>query len=289
MARRTRRGVVGEVRRDAAATMSAQHAVFALGRCRVVSAAQSSLSVWSPVAWVRATREGWPWPAAPNSADEGGGAVRCLRHPTLFFFFFFPFLLCVLHLTSHVLRAATVLHLSVQLGVSRGLRSPSGLSGAGQCDFLVMASCQFPKHSESRQLAAYARRRGPLGVSHPGLRKSLAPGTSGSGYPSSRGSPGAGPGRPDVADAAGQQRAACARAARAGRGAGRLLSLRSSRKLQRRLSEAVSVVAPRPAGHPCGATERCSAGRTRGRGSEAREAASGRSVHPPLKWNCCHV
>lgn len=165
--------------------MSAQHAVFALGQCRVVSAAQSSLSVWSPVAWVRATREGWKCPAEPSREDEGCGAVRCVRHPTLFFFFLF---VCVLHLTSHVLRAATVLHPSVQPRVSPGLRSPSGLSGAGQCDFLVMASCQFPKHSESRQLAAYAQRRGPLGVSHPGLRKSLAPGVGGRGHPSSRGS-----------------------------------------------------------------------------------------------------
>lgn len=145
------------------------------------------------------------------------------------------------------------------------LRSPSGLSGAGQCDFLVMASCQFPKPSESRQLAAYARRR-PPGVSDRGLGKSLAPGAGSRGHPTSPGAPRAGPCRPD---AAGQQRAACARAVRAGRGAGRLLSLRSSRKLPQRRGEAVSVGAPRLAGHRRGAAERRSAGRTRGPSSEA--------------------
>lgn len=70
---------------------------------------RSSPPVWSPVAWVRASREGGNRGprAEPSPSDGGGGTVRCRRHPTLF-----PFFLCVcacvcgLHLTSHVLGAA---------------------------------------------------------------------------------------------------------------------------------------------------------------------------------------
>lgn len=67
-----------------------------------------------------------------------------------------------------------------------------------------------------------------------------------------------GPCRPD---AAGQQRAACALAARAGRGAGRLLSLGSSRKLQRRRNGRACVRGGAPAPRVTDAARRIAARR----------------------------